>query len=80
MVKIPHEDTEKLFFEIKKNIPTVASKVSSVEETPPPAPPQNQPSRPDDGRELPALQTKNAVKQVVATMMAQQKAGIKLHK
>ena len=81
-----NEETEKLISNLKENIPTLTSIVSSVEEnTPPPAPPQNQPSRPgleadarnlfrfeNDGEKVPAMKTKNSDKQVIATMVDQQ--------
>ena len=78
-----NKETEKLVSNLKEYIPTLTSIVSFAEEnTSPPAPPQHQPSRPgldadvrnhfryeNDGKKVPALNTDNAVEQVVETTM-----------
>ena len=81
-----NKETEKQISELKENNPHLFSMVSSVEKnTPPPAPPQHQPSRPgleadvrnhfryeNDGKKVTALNTDNAVEQVVETTMDKQ--------
>ena len=81
-----NKDTEETISGFKKNIPTLVPMVSSVKEnTSPPAPPENQPSRPglaadvgnhfryeNEGEKVPAMKTKNADKQVVEMKIDQQ--------
>ena len=81
-----NKDTEETISGLKKNIPTLVPMVSSVKEnTSPPAPPENQPSRPgpaadvgnhfryeNEGEKVPAMKTKNTDKQVVEMKIDQQ--------
>ena len=81
-----NKEIKKQISNFMKNLPDLLSMNSCVKEnTSPPAPPQNQPSRPsleadvgshfryeNEGEEVPAVKTKNTNKQVVARKIDQQ--------